>query len=232
MGEYPQGWCRRGQFCVAKTDGVPAPAPDRPLCVRDEQEELPRVLRELPGFLACLRIDMLAPLPGRARSEWTAGREVMPPLPYRADLDEFATCLVATVVEWAWHVAHVARIKPPPPGRAKPGHALDVAVGILRPRVSVLLALRPITVMRRTTERPDGEAVTMDGGAAALELFDAHWQCRSKLGRTRRTRLLPYPCLACGVAALVLDPDTRPDVRCSSCGLVSDLDDHEGTVSA
>lgn len=233
MSADQRGLCRRGQFCADRHEhGGPAPA-DRALCHRDE-DELGRVLRELPEQLANLRADMLAPLPGRPASERTAGGDVEAPLPFRADLDEFQRWFVALVVQWAGFVARVANVPGPPPGERLQGRALAAAVAILRPRITVLLALQPHAVWRRTPDHPDGEAVYLDGGDGALEIFDAHHRARAILGRTRRTRLLPYTCrnLECGVKSLELDPDSKPDVRCSSCGQTSRLDDYETVESA
>lgn len=211
--------CRRGTFCVDRHEwNGPAPAA-RPICDRDT-DELHRVIREFLELLPHLRAAALAALPGRAPGGRTGGGEVEAPLPFRADLDELADLVVATVGEWAWHVAQVARIPGPPPGRHQPGRALTISAAILRPRLSVLLALQPIYVVR------DGETVAMDGGDAALELFDLHHRVRAVLGRTNKVLHLPWPCRGCGVRALQRY-DGHEQVVCGSCNAQTEMDDHD-----
>lgn len=229
MTTYEQR-CRRGQFCAARFDwNGPAPAA-RPLCDRDT-DELDRVLRELVELLPHVRAVALAALPGRASGDRTGGGSVEAPLPFRADLDELADLIGATVGEWASYVAVVARILGPPPGKHQAGRALQVAVAILRPHLSVLLALQP-----RAVRRLD-ETVAMDGGDAALELFALHHRTRAVLGRTNKVLHLPWPCPStvidedeseriCGVRALERY-DGYEQVVCSSCGAQTTMDDHQ-----
>lgn len=211
--------CRRGQFCAARAEwNGPAPAA-RPICDRDT-DELDRVIRELVELLPHLRAAALAALPGKSPDGKTGGGNVEAPLPFRADLDELAAQVVATVGEWASQVAAVARIPGPPPGRHQPGRALTASAAILRPRLSVLLALQAATVTR------DGEAVAMDGGDAALELFTLHHRVRAVLGRTNKVLHLPWPCPACGVRGLERY-DGYESIVCGSCGAQSVMDDHD-----
>lgn len=215
--------CRRGEFCAARHQhgGKPAPA-DRPLCHRDE-DELSRALREFPELLVQLRVAARAALPGRGLTEPTAGGNVVPPLLFRADLDELAELLVRTTWEWAMAVAVQARIPVPPPGEHYAGRSLLQCVAVLRPRLSVLLALRDIAVYR------DGEIVELDGGDAALELFSLHHRVRAVLGVTRKVVYLTEPCPRedCGVKALCRY-DGHDGVRCASCGAEFELDDIQG----
>lgn len=212
--------CRRGPHCTARdVQGNPADAP-RALCVRDE-DELGRTLRAYPDDLVQLRLAALAALPGTGLSEHTAGGAVEAPLPFRADLDELADLLVSTTVEWAWIIASVSGVPGPPPGRHYPGRALQHAVGILRPRMSVLMALQPWTVTR------GGEPVDMDGGDAALELFDLHHRVKAVIGVTRKVLHLPNPCPVCGVRALCHFAGEN-GLRCGSCNAEPELDDVQG----
>lgn len=219
MTTYEQ-MCRRGQFCAARAEwnGRPAPAA-RPICDRDT-DELDRVIRELVELLPHLRAAALAALPGKSADGKTGGGNVEAPLPFRADLDELAAQVVATVGEWASYVATVARIPGPPPGRHQPGRALTTSAGILRPRLSVLLALQPLYVLR------DNEHVVMDGGDAALELFTLHHRVRAVLGRTNKVLHLPWACPSCKVRALQRY-DGHEAIVCGSCGAQTVMDDHD-----
>lgn len=214
--------CRRGPRCSAKDpQGNPAPA-DRALCVRDE-DELGRAIRDFPRLLTDLRVAMLAALPGRGMSEPTAGGAVEAPLPFRADLDDLANNLVVTTVHWAGIVAAVAGADRPPPGAHLAGRALERAVKLLRGHLSVFLALQPVTVVR------DGANVALDGGDAALELFQLHHRVRAVLGTTRKVVYLTNPCPSpgCGVKALCRFDD-QDGLRCAACGAEHELDDIQG----
>lgn len=218
--------CRRGERCAARHDyNGPAPT-DRPICDRDT-EELSRVLREFEELLVQLHLMKLAALAGSGLAERVSGGAVEAPLLFDVNVDELANTVVGTVVEWATAVAQVAGAPVPPPGHHLAGRALRIAVGTLRPRLSVLLALQP-----RVVERA-GEAFTMDGGAAAIEIFDLHHRCRAVLGRTRKIVHLPQPCPAdgCGVRALCRY-DGHDEIRCNACGTEMTLDELDNRESA
>lgn len=226
MSEYrTDEVCRRGPHCAGRDPaGAPAPTP-RPVCDRDA-DELVRVLGELPELFVHLR---LALPPCGGVGERVSGTRTPPP-PLRLDVDALMGELVGITAYWAAEVAAVVGLTTPPRRidgvqRARDGWALTLACAMLRPRITVLLALAPRWV------DGDPEPVELDGGDAALELFTLHHRTRSVLGRTRLVHRFREPCPHCAVKTLTR-ADGADAVLCDSCGQSLTLDEYEALADA
>lgn len=213
----------------------------RALCDTDRRI-LADTIRDLPRLYAHLWL-MLGDHPTGPRP-YTTAHPTTAPLPLNLGVDALMRGVYDMVASWEERVRDVARL----PARDTAGphprpRLLADAARTLAAHVDVLLALQPAPMVRRydrADQVPDGAVIIqtgdghtvavqdLDGAAAARELFAAAARCRSRIGLTVRTEMLPgVACPTCGMVAVVRRSGEDP--HCAACHTVlTDLVDTLG----
>jgi hypothetical protein len=95
----------------------------------------------------------------------------------------------APVADW-----HTTISKPTPLAKVRPGAAVQQAVGIIAPRMTLLSKIPETHAYRTGCEDP---AEDIAGWEAVLQIAGLHGRCKSALGRTTRTFWIPGECWSC-----------------------------------
>lgn len=209
--------CARGEWCaspVMAADGGETRREGAPgyqaFCARDELA-IGRWLGELP--------EQYVHLSGELGKPSARGRTVRVPfgprIALRADVDALMRAIAESLVSWHERVAAIGRLSFPE-DRRRDGRAVADAVDVLKPRLTVLLALQREPMRRAIDLRDvaalpdDAEGIVhcafaehdadLDGTDAGLEIISLRHLARALLGETRDRpeELTGVPCRADG----------------------------------
>lgn len=235
--EEAQRPCARGERCASRDrNGEPAFGP-RVLCSAD-RDFLLQAIEALPDMYLELYL-RLGDRGGSGDGPRVSGGGKTAPIPIRSDISALMTQIVEELTSWDERVRLVANLDMT--GVDLPRRdsvAMTTACRTLATHVDVLLALGPEPMNRSVAEhavaalpddaeghiRPAGWAIVredLDGGDAALEIFNLHARCRSKLGYTRKHVLLRSRCWDCDASGKLVRYDGASGlddhVTCQEC---------------
>lgn len=222
--------CLAGERCRERDRSTNRPAEStEPLCTA-----CIRVAARSVGLLVYDYRDLDALIP-RPVSRWVSDRpgssSTARPAPIREDVDELQREIVWVAGLWHEVLADRLQLAPPPTGRRRPGHVVQRAVEVIRPRVRTLASVGPVEVLDYP-HRP--EVATVTGAEALLHLDQLHQRARSTLGLTRTVTRLPGECSGCLRADLRQDEPTYAGqpvtVYCGSCARTWTREDYETYV--
>lgn len=226
----PDHQCR----AMVRRDGQPEPCPEptgRPLC----DTHLAGAARDVPLLVHDWRdLEQLLP---RSIGEWSDG---LPrgggeaPIPLRLDVEALQARIWWLATCWAEVLTGLHRLADPPV-RVRQGFAVQWAVGVLAPRVDVLVMVGPVEMVSYPGADPDlavrhgaVELSYVDGARGLLDLAWAHQLARSVLGLTEPVYVLPGRCQVKGCGAQELRvKDGSDSVWCDRCGAAMTRDDYD-----
>jgi hypothetical protein len=165
-----------------------------------------------------LDLAQMAPRPLSQALDTQPSGKPGPPIPIALAPEALQAEIHHVLTTWEEIVREACRLTPVPDGRVRPGAAVQRAVAVLAPRMVELSKLGVREVYPTGCEDRETEVA---GWEAALNLIRLDQRCRSMLGRTRRTTLLPGECSDCGAADLRRDEPREegddPPVYCGHC---------------
>lgn len=156
------------------------------------------------------------------------------PIPIRGDVEALQAEIRHVLCTWEQHLRDHESLSPPPPGRVRPGYAVQRAARLLQPFTPVVATIPPVPVRPTgATDAPELQA----GWEGLLGMVRLHGRAHYTLGLTTFTNALPGECEQCHQASLATATDDRQlvlaradgsdTVFCRGCGARSTRDDYE-----
>jgi hypothetical protein len=223
--------CYAGERCRGYDRAVqkPADATDTPLCdacLGMGQTAADKLLLDYRD------LEQLIPPTLGQWGDGQPGHSGEAPIPINTAVEALQRAIWWVATTWAEALAERYRLADPPT-RVRDGHAVQWALGIIRPRLADLARLPEVELADYPLADPDravqvGTAVvvTIPGAQGVLDLARLHRRATAALGLNGDTRKLPGHCRDCA------RPDLRQDngsdtVYCGHCGNRQTRDDYE-----